>query len=86
MRQHCFRLAALAVDAPLGVAVRVADGDGEAAVVGADHVDDVAGVAGDAHDGALASVGSVVGRPLWGEEECLLTPCKSYFFRVFRVY
>ena len=62
--------------------MRVADGDGEAAVVGADHVDDVAGVAGDAHDGALASVGSVVGRRLWGEVSWL-TSCKCNFFKPF---
>ena len=45
-----------AVDAPVGVADVVADGDGEAAEVGADDVDDGALVAVDVQRGVLAAV------------------------------
>ncbi len=45
-----------AVDAPLGVAVHVAYGDGEAAVVGADDVQTAAAAAGDVQAGVLAGV------------------------------
>ncbi len=44
------------VDAPLGVAVHVAYGDGEAAVVGADDIQTAAAAAGDVQARVLASV------------------------------
>lgn len=52
---------ALAVDGPLRVAVRVADGDGEAAVVGPYDVDDVPRGAVDAQRRALTRVRRPVG-------------------------
>ena len=60
--QHALAQTALAVDAPLRVAVCVANRDGKAAVVGPDDVDDVATVAGDREALALAAVGRLVGR------------------------
>lgn len=54
-----------AVDGPLRVAVVVADGDGEAAVVGPDEVDLLARPARDGQCLALARVGRVVPRLLW---------------------
>jgi hypothetical protein len=45
-----------AVDAPLGVAVHVAYGDGESAVVGADNVQTAAAAAGDVKARVLAGV------------------------------
>ena len=45
-----------AVDAPVGDALVVADGDGEAAVVGPHQVDGGALLAGDVQDGALAAI------------------------------
>ena len=58
--QNAPRLGSHAVDAPVGVAVAVADGDGEAAVVGPDHLDGGVGVALDRQLVALAAVGSFV--------------------------
>ena len=49
-----------AVDAPVGVAVLVADGDGEPAVVGPDHLDRLVGLALNGQVVALAAVGSLV--------------------------
>jgi hypothetical protein len=49
-----------AVDAPLRVAVHVADGDGEAAVVGANHLDGLVAAALDEQLVALASVGRAI--------------------------
>ena len=45
-----------AVDAPVGVAVLVADGDAEAAVVGADHLDGAAAVIAAAAAAAVIAV------------------------------
>ena len=64
-----------AVDAPVGVAVRVADGDGEAAEVGASHFDgDVTGVlivvvaaAVEGHGVALAAVVRLVTGAVGGQ-------------------
>lgn len=55
-----------AVDGPLSVAMLVADGDAEAAVVGSDEVDDVARVAVHVERRALARVRRPVPRPLCG--------------------
>ena len=49
-----------AVDAPVGVAVQVADGDAEPAVVGTDDVEMEAGGAGDVQLRLLAGVGSLI--------------------------
>ena len=49
-----------AVDAPVRVAVQVANGDAEPAVVGPDDVEVKAGAAGDVELGLLAGVGSLV--------------------------
>ena len=49
-----------AVDGPLGVAVGVADGDREAAVVGPDDVEPQPGGAGDVQPGVFAGVGRAV--------------------------
>ena len=57
-----------AVDAPVGVAVRVADGDGEAAKVGPDDLDGGFGVVGapQVHGVPLAFVGRVISRAIGG--------------------
>lgn len=60
--QHPEALRRHAVDGPLGVAVVVADGDGEASVVGPDEVDLLARPAGDGQRLALARVRRVVAR------------------------
>ena len=54
--KHAMRAQTHAVDGPLGVAVLVADGDGEATVVGPDQVDDVVAVAAHVQRRTLASV------------------------------
>ena len=54
------------VDAPVCIAVLVADGDGEPAVVGPDHLDGLAGVAEDAHGVAFAAVSRLVLCTVWG--------------------
>lgn len=58
--KHSQRLGRHAVDAPLRVAVIVADGDGEAAVVGADQMDQLAVLTLDLQSLAFARVGRVV--------------------------
>ena len=70
-----------AVDAPVSVAVQVADGDAEPAVVGADDIQVEAGVAGDVELGLLARIrrlvelaaaaGALSPRRLCNEEEMI---------------
>lgn len=62
--QDAVRPGTHAVDGPLGVAMLVADGDAEAAVVGPDEVDHVTRVALHVEGGALARVRRPVARPL----------------------
>ena len=62
-----------AVDAPVGVAVLVADGDGEAAEVGSHQVDHLALLAAEGEVRLLTRVRRPVARASWGQtrlEEC----------------
>lgn len=59
----------MAVHRPLRIAVGVADGDGEATVVGADHVNHVPRVAVDVEQRPLAGVGGAVGLAWRGKRE-----------------
>ena len=63
---HVERARRHAVDAPLRVAVRVADGDGETAVVGADDVETAVIGAGDVEARILAGVGRFVDVVVFG--------------------
>ena len=63
--EHPLGLGCHAVDAPVGEAVAVADGDGEAAVVGAHHLDHrVRRLARDLQRLPLAPVRRLVSRPV----------------------
>lgn len=61
LSQHAASPGAVAVDRPFRIAVLVADGDGEAAVVGADHVNHIPGVAVDVESRPLAGIRGAVG-------------------------
>ena len=70
--QHTMAASAHAVDTPIRVAVRVADGDGKAAIVSPDEVDDVVRLALHGERRPFARVGGEVLSPICGEKEVIV--------------